>query len=51
LTPGLQIGDYTLHDVVAGAEGSDDVVLLGYSALDQLGTLTIDKANHRLLFA
>jgi predicted aspartyl protease len=46
----FQVGTYTLHDVLAGLAPSGADVLLGMSALDQLGPMTIDKDHHQLLF-
>jgi hypothetical protein len=47
----FQVGTYTLHDVLAGLAPNEAEVLLGMSALDQLGPhMTIDKDHHQLLF-
>jgi clan AA aspartic protease (TIGR02281 family) len=46
----MQVGNITLHNVLAGTAPNDAEVLLGMSALDKLGVMTVDKAHGRLLF-
>jgi hypothetical protein len=47
----VQVGGAILHDVAASTSPDGSDVLLGMSALDQLGTMTIDKAHGQLLFS
>ena len=46
----VRLGGVVLHDVLAGTAPNGANVLLGISALDQLGKFTADKANRQIVF-